>query len=257
MLEINQISLSYRHKENLQYIIKNFSLSVEEGEVLVILGPSGCGKSTLLKTLSGNHGLDSGKIFFDAKNKKERNLLSPNVHKIGFIPQNCGLLPWKNVEKNCLLPLQIRKETITDQRLEQIQDIYRKLNIKDILFKYPGKLSGGQVQRAAIARAFIYQPDILLMDEPFSSLDAITREEAEGLFLKIWKENPIITLLVTHNIEEALYLGQRILVMGNRDGEIRYEFRNPYFGEMFPKENDYQIQRELLRKMLRNRTDRS
>ena len=248
MLLLKNVSINYKRKKEIINVINNFSLQIEQGESVVILGASGCGKSTLVNTLAGTITSDSGEIVYVKEQKGQA--LNPKIHKIGIIPQNCGLLPWKTVKENCLLPLKIRKEQVNEARKEEITNIYKSLDIDRLLHKYPMELSGGQAQRAAIARAFILRPDLLLMDEPFSALDEITREEARELYLKIWKLHKPTTVLVTHSIEEALYLGNRIIVMGADKGNIKYQMDNPYFGESSPQSLEYLATRQLLRKQL-------
>lgn len=176
--------------------------------------------------------------------------LDPAKHKIGIIPQDLGLLPWKTVEANCLLPLTIRREKIIEDRRAKIDEIYSALGISALLKRYPGELSGGQAQRAAIARAFIMEPDILLMDEPFNALDEITGDEARELYLSIWKKKKPLTVIVTHSIEEALYLGDTILVMGHVMGDIRHTMENRFFGQKYPGSMDYIETAKLLRNKL-------
>ncbi len=248
MLEINHISIEYKTKQEVVSVIKDLSLTIKEGEAVAILGPSGCGKSTLINALAGNVHIHMGTIEYEKEGKKQ--LLNSKIHKIGLIPQNCGLLPWKTIEKNCLLPLKIRGERLDDNIRQEINKIYKALGIINLLKKYPSHISGGQLQRAAVARAFILQPDVLLMDEPFSALDEINREEAIELFLEVWKQNKPTTILVTHSISEALYLGNRIIVMNSEKGNIVYERDNPYFGKQNPSSVEYLNMKELLRKKL-------
>ena len=248
MLLLKNVSINYKRKKETINVINNFSLQIEQGESVVILGASGCGKSTLVNTLAGTITFASGDIVY-VKEQKSRSL-NPKIHKIGIIPQNCGLLPWKTVKENCLLPLRIRKEQVNESRIKEITNIYKSLDIEALLHKYPNELSGGQTQRAAIARAFIMRPDLLLMDEPFSALDEITREEARELFLKIWNQHKPTTVLVTHSIEEALYLGNRIIVMGTDRGNIKHQMDNPYFGQLSPQSLEYLAAKQLLRKQL-------
>lgn len=249
MLLMKNVSIIYKTKKEIYPVIKNLTLEIAQGEALVIIGPSGCGKSTLVNALAGSISTLSGNIEYIKDNN--RQALNPKTHKIGMIPQNCGLLPWKTVRENCLLPLKIRKEHINQERKQEIIKIYEALDITKLLERYPKELSGGQVQRVSIARAFILQPDLLLMDEPFSSLDAITREEARELFLKIWEQNRPTTILVTHSIEEALYLGNRIIVMGVHRGEIIYQMQNSYFGKSYPDSVEYLVTKRLLREKLK------
>ena len=248
MLIIKNVSISYKTKKRLIPVIHNLSLQIPTGEIVVILGSSGCGKSTLLNALAGTILPESGSIEYKKNNVKQT--LNAKIHKMGIIPQNCGLLPWKTVGENCLLLLKIRKEEITEEVKKAIKKIYEALDISELLDKYPKQLSGGQVQRAALARAFILKPDLLLMDEPFSALDEITRDEARELFLKIWKQNKPTTILVTHSIQEALYLGNTILVMGTHLGDIKYEMINPYFGKLYPDSLEYLATKQMLRDQL-------
>jgi len=249
MLSIKDVSINYKTKYETIQVINNLSLAIEKGEALVILGPSGCGKSTLINALAKTISIESGNINYIQNNDEKE--LNTKIHKIGIIPQNCGLLPWKTVEENCLLPLKIRHEEINDESKNSIHKIFESLNISSILHRYPRELSGGQIQRAAIARAFILKPDLLLMDEPFSALDEITREDARTLFLKIWKLYMPTTVLVTHSIDEALYLGNRIMVMENDMGNIKYEIHNPYFGQIYPEKLEYLSIKRILREKLK------
>jgi NitT/TauT family transport system ATP-binding protein len=247
---LNNLYVEYKTKKNSFPVICNLSLQIFKGETLAILGPSGCGKSTLINTLSGVIDSHSGNISF-SKDKIESKL-DCKKHRIGIIPQKSALLPWKTIEANSILPLNIRKEKISSDKKIAINGIYEALGIKDILKKYPTQISGGQAKRASIAQAFIQNPDLLLMDEPFSSLDAINREEAWELFLKIWKKSKPITILVTHSIEEALYLGTRIIVMGVHMGEVKYESDNPFFAKLNPEDISYLNLKKQLHSQLRN-----
>lgn len=254
MIQIENVSISYKTKKENYLVIDDLSLRIKKGEALIILGPSGCGKSTLINALAGTINVDRGIINFISEYKKEP--LNPRKHKIGIIPQNFGLLPWKTVRENCMLPIKIRQKnnTYIDSTVNSINimdKIYDSLGILNLLDRFPKELSGGQAQRVAIARAFIQKPDLLLMDEPFSALDEITREEARELFLKIWKLNQTSTIFVTHSIEEALYLGNRIIVMGKHMGEFKYEMENPYFGKVHPTDADYYNIKKILREMLK------
>ena len=244
MLKIDDISVSYRIKGKKVPVLQNFSLQLKQGEVLAALGPSGCGKSTLIQVLAGMLPTDSGTVtvatdIVDAP-------LNPKTHKIAVIPQNCGLLPWKTVRQNCLLPLKLHNLRIDDKKLAELEETCRSLNVDSLLERYPRELSGGQVQRAALARAFLQKPDLLLMDEPFSSLDAITRSDAWELFLKIWRQRRPTTILVTHSMEEALYLGKKIAVLDKEKGRLLEQMDNPYFGQPDTVREDFlQMKRRL------------
>ena len=234
MLQINNLSVFYKSKKEKIKALGPISFDVENDVICAIIGPSGCGKSTLLNVLAGIIKAYEGKVLL---NKEE---LSPHIHKIGFIPQNFGLLPWKTVEENCLLPFKIRKVKVDKEILNNMNSIMKRLNIDELRNRYPNELSGGQRQRVSIVRSFLTQPDLLLMDEAFSALDAIIREEAQELFLDVWNENKRNTFFVTHSIDEALYMGKKIIVMANNPGEIIEIIDNPLFNNKDYKEhNDY------------------
>lgn len=249
MLVLDRLSAGYKTKKKTFPVIEDLSLRVEQGEVLALLGPSGCGKSTLIHVLAGTLAPTGGTVEF--QRNEQRLPLHPKTHKIAMIPQNCGLLPWKPVRANCLLPLQLRHEAITTDREQDIRRTMADLGIDGLQQRYPKELSGGQVQRVAIARAFIQRPDLLLMDEPFSSLDAILREEAGKLFLRVWQQARPTTVLVTHSLEEALYLGHTVMVMAAPRGQIKFQLRNPFFAQSHPQSAEYLALAQQLREQLR------
>lgn len=223
MLKIDEVSFSYWSGPRTVEALGPISMQVQGGEICALIGPSGCGKSTLLHVLSG--------VLMGYQGQVELNgtTLDPKRHDIGFIPQNFGLLPWKNVEKNCLLSLTIkdrRMDAATRERVDQVMD---RLDISHLRGRWPGELSGGERQRVAIARAFIMSPELLLMDEPFSALDALTREDAQDLFIDIWNQYKTTTVFVTHSIEEAVYMGSKIVIMSHGPGTIVETIDNPLF----------------------------
>ncbi|MGN8836259.1 ABC transporter ATP-binding protein [Mitsuokella jalaludinii] len=206
--------------------VADISLTVPQGTVCALIGPSGCGKSTLLRAVAGLVKPESGCVTI-AGGKAD-----PKKYCIGFMPQNYGLLPWQTVRENIVLGCRIRHEW-HDGRAEdeaRLAKLMTALHIEELASRYPHELSGGQQQRVSLARAFLLRPDILLMDEPFSALDAITREEMQDVFLALWQEQHVTTLLVTHYVEEALYLGQEIALMAADPGRIARVFANPLGG---------------------------
>jgi NitT/TauT family transport system ATP-binding protein len=234
MLEIDALSVSYRTGKKWIPALGPLTIKVASGDIYALLGPSGCGKSTLLHVLCGIIKDCSGQVTLKG------DALNPQNHDIGFIPQNFGLLPWKNVHQNCLFSLKIKEQKIDPSVTERINYIMNKLNIHSLKDRYPRELSGGQKQRVAIARAFIMNPDLLLMDEPFSSLDALTREEAQELFIELWNQYKPTTIFVTHSIEEAIYMGKKIAVMSHCPGSIVEVIDNPLFNTENLRENkDY------------------
>ena len=199
MIQIKNLSVFYRSKRENIKALNKINLNVHNSDICAIIGPSGCGKSTLLNVLSGIITEYEGEVLLDSKG------LSPHIHKIGLIPQNFGLLPWKTVEENCLLSFKIKKEKINSDILRKMDILMEKLNIYHLKKRYPSELSGGQKQRVAIVRSFLMKPDILLLDEAFSALDAIIKEEAQELFLNIWNQNKINTFYLFFNSKDIFY----------------------------------------------------
>ena len=249
MLTIDKICVSYKRKGKQVPVLQDFSLRLKQGEVLAVLGASGCGKSTLIQVLAGMHPMDSGTVTADVRG--EMLSLNPKTHKIAVIPQNLGLLPWKTIRQNCLLPLQLHKLPIDAKKLEELEDTCRSLKVDSFLESYPRELSGGQQQRVALARAFLQEPDLLLMDEPFSSLDMITRSEAWELFLNIWRRKQPTTILVTHSMEEALYLGKEIAVLDKEKGSLLEQEDNPYFGLQEAESGELMHKKRELKELLK------
>lgn len=223
MIEVNNLSVGYKTKHDEFPALSNLNFKLDKGQICAVIGPSGCGKSTLLHVLSGIIPHYKGDVLFDG------SPINPRRHRIGFIPQNYGLLEWASVYENVLLGLKI-KHSAPENEKSNIDYILEQLGLQELRFKYPGQLSGGQRQRVSIARSFVLKPDILLMDEPFSALDAITREETQELFFKVWKANTVTTVFVTHSIEEAVFIGKVIAVMSRSPGRITTILENPLSG---------------------------
>ena len=199
-------------------IFENFSWEVKRGELWAVIGPSGCGKSTLLYLIAGLRQPTNGQLLVN-----NRPIIRPRP-KTGLILQDYGLLPWATVWDNAALGLDIRRfygpdgkhvpkdELFTDKE-QRVNYWLERLGIDHIAQQYPNQISGGQRQRTAIARTLALNPDLLLMDEPFGALDALTRENLQGLTLELRAERNLTTLIVTHNIDEAVFMGQKILVL--------------------------------------------
>ena len=202
-------------------VLHNISFSLEKGKTLTVVGPSGCGKSTLLNVLSGIIKNYKGEIRMNSTLLKEAGLT------YGYVPQNLGLLPWKKVRENILLPEKINKSNKIDTN--EVEDVLTKLELSDLLNRYPSQLSGGQRQRVALARVFISQPDILLMDEPFSALDTLTADSSRELFLDLWRKYRPTTIFTTHNLSEAVKLGEHILLLSKQPATVLRFVKNPLF----------------------------
>ena len=201
--------------------LSGLSLSVEKGRTCAVIGPSGCGKTTLLYTLAGIMKPSSGTVKIGGKP------LTGVRRETSLILQDFGLLPWKSVYENIAFPLRCRGDgrCAADEKVSRLMT---SMGLTGQAGKFPGQLSGGQKQRVAIARSLALEPDLLLLDEPSSALDAITREHIQNLVLDIYRERLLTMIIVTHNIEEAVFLGQRIAIMGK--GIIRDMVDNPCFG---------------------------
>lgn len=222
-LSLQQLSLSYTHGRQENSVFRNLSLEVTDGELCVLMGPSGCGKSSLLQLLAGVRKPGSGSVLIDGTSP------DPRKHSIGYVPQHYGLLPWKSVKDNLFLPLRFHR---TRMREVNEQEILDTLELNDLLHRYPHQLSGGQQQRVALARSFIQQPELLLLDEPFAALDALTAERSRALFRRIWEQHRVTTLLVTHSVEEAAALGQRVCLFGFHPGDSLISLSQPTVNEL-------------------------
>jgi len=195
-----------------------FDFDVLPGEFICILGESGCGKSTLWRILAGLEFPTEGEVSID-----DEVIIGPS-HTRGVIFQNHGLLPWLTLKENIALGFKIRGEKIPEQA---IQDIIELMGIKGFENTKPHALSGGMAQRVAIARALVSKPDILLMDEPFGALDALTRLRLQNELISIWEKSGVTAIFITHDIDEALALATRIVVMTSRPGKIGRIFQVP------------------------------
>jgi NitT/TauT family transport system ATP-binding protein len=207
--------------------IDRCSLDVEAGEIVAIVGPSGCGKTTLLWSMSGLHPLSAGAVLLDGKPVK-----GPNP-EIGMVFQEATLLPWRNLDKNIRFPFEI-----TGSRPDEawIEELLHKVGLEGFGSRFPRELSGGMQQRAALVRALSFKPSVLLMDEPFGALDSFTREEMNRLVEQIWLDTRTTIVLITHSIEEAIFLSDRVIVMSARPGRIAREYKVP-----FPRPRSFEI----------------
>ncbi len=199
----------------------NFTLSMSDS--LAVVGPSGCGKTTLLLMIAGLLPATRGAILFGCEVVE-----GPN-RKIALVLQHYGLFPWKTVAANIMLGAKLQKIRVSDAEL---MDVKKALNIEDIDHLYPDQLSGGQRQRVALARAILLRPSLLLLDEPFAAIDTITRERLQNGLVTVFNERRFSFIIVTHNIEEAVFLGRRIIVLENGAEGIRTVLNNPGAGDL-------------------------
>jgi NitT/TauT family transport system ATP-binding protein len=221
ILEIRNVSKEYidiHGKKNL--VLKNVNLSINKNEFISIVGPSGCGKSTLLRIMMGLDSYTSGEVLFKGEDAKGH--VNPYM---AMVFQSFGLFPWLTVLENVefgLESLHISKE----QRRQKSLQIIQEVGLDGFEDAYPRELSGGMKQRVGIARALATDPEILLMDEPFSALDPLTAEALREEVLKVWSNKfttPEVVVMVTHNIEEAVYLSDRVIIMSHRPGTTTHE----------------------------------
>ena len=219
MIQIENVSKIYRTQEN-EFVpaVAEVSLEVKEKEFVTLVGPSGCGKSTILKLVSGLIPVTGGTI------RVREQLVQEPFPDVGFVFQQPVLLPWRTVLGNILFSIEMlgKKEKEFGNRAG---DLIKLAGLEGFENKYPRELSGGMQQRVAICRALIHDPSLLLMDEPFGALDAMTREEMSFELLRIWEERRKTILFVTHSIPEAILLADRVVVMTPRPGKIERIFQ--------------------------------
>jgi NitT/TauT family transport system ATP-binding protein len=214
LLEINGLTRSYGEHQ----AIRDVSLTVADGELVTIVGPSGCGKSTLMRCVAGLLTPTSGQVVLNGA------LVTKVPDRLGVVFQDYSrsLYPWMSVADNVALPL-LRRERRRAARRQAAHDALESVGLAGFASRYPWQLSGGMQQRVAIARALAYDPVLMLMDEPFGSVDAQTREDLEDLLLRVRAERNITILLVTHDIDESVYTGDRVIVLTKGPGSVRAE----------------------------------
>lgn len=198
-------------EKNYKEVLKNLSMEIPEDEITVIVGKSGCGKTTFLRILAGLENITEGKIKYLDRNGSEKKV------KIGMVFQEPRLMPWLTVEKNIKIHEKKNEEKIN------VEKILSLVSLKGTENLYPHELSGGMASRVAIARAIAYNPDVLLMDEPFAALDYFTRGQLQKEIIKIHEETKTGIIFVTHNIDEAVLIGERIIVFSGENEDKKYE----------------------------------
>jgi len=221
-ISIRNLSKTYAGRRSSTEALRNISVDIAPGEFLVLLGRSGCGKSTLLRTIGGllpptAGSIEiSGRALYDQRGRANDSVLG----SLGFVFQDANLLPWRSVWRNIALPLEVLGVS-KDERRARASSLAEAVGLKDFLDHLPRALSGGMRQRAAIMRALAANPDILLMDEPFGALDAMTRDDMNLMLQEIWMREKKSVVLVTHSITEAAFLADRIVVLSPHPGRIQ------------------------------------
>lgn len=221
-LEIDDISMRFELPDGgAVQALQNVTLNLKEGELMSVLGPSGCGKTTLLNILAGFLAPTEGVVRLNG-----HNVVGPDPER-GMVFQKGALFEWMNVRSNVAFGPAMKK--MPQKQIDEIVDhLLDTVGLGDFKEKAVYELSGGMQQRVALARCLANEPDVILMDEPLGALDALTREKMQGLVLKLWKETGKTIILITHSVEEALLLGERLVVMAPRPGRIHKEYRLPF-----------------------------
>jgi len=221
MISVRNVFVEYGRGVNTVRAVEDLSLDVERGESLALIGPSGCGKTSLLFAMAGLYQATAGTIKIgDVPVNGPRK-------EIALILQNAGLLPWKTVSQNANLSLLLNKEY--PQKTADV--VLEDLGLGEVKSRFPAELSEGMKRRVGVARALSTSPAVMLMDEPLASLDTLTKERIQDLFLELWKQHQFALVLVTHDIEEAAFLGQRIVVLTDQPAKTKRIVMNPEMGE--------------------------
>jgi NitT/TauT family transport system ATP-binding protein len=222
LLEFDRVGLEYPFEGTMRRIIQEVSLTVQPGEFVSFVGPSGCGKTSILRMVSGLNPAAIGEIRYQG------DAITQPLKNVGIAFQNPVLLPWRNTLDNVMLPLEIAqpyKREFAQKRSEYIsmaQDLLTTVRLKDFQKQFPWQLSGGMRQRASLCRALIHQPEILLLDEPFGALDAFTREEMWVMLQELWMRVKCVSILITHDLREAVFLSDKVYVMSPHPSSIVY-----------------------------------
>ena len=226
-IALQNIALTYQAKEGEVEALRDVTVSVEQGEFVALVGPSGCGKSTLLGVIAGLEHPDSGTVTVCGE------VVQEPTRRVGFMPQRDQLFPWRTIRDNVLLGLQIRHETDEDH-LRHVDVLLRRYGLADFAHLYPGQLSGGMRQRCALIRTLATNPDLLLLDEPFSALDYQTRLTVSGDIWRIIRSEDKTALLVTHDIAEAVSMADRVVVLSQRPATVKGIFDMESLRQMTP-----------------------
>ena len=218
-LVVDHVSKSFRQKRQTVQALDDISLEVAEGEFIVIVGPSGCGKTTLLRIVAGLLDPDGGELSVFGSSVAR----AVEAKGIGFVPQSPALLPWRTVLDNVRLPLQVNEKAhLADGRVWRAPvEVLESFGLGNVLERRPAELSGGMQQRVAIARAFVFDPPVLLMDEPFAAVDELTREVLRHELLSVWQGSRKTVLFVTHSIAEAIALSDVVTIMSPHPGRVQ------------------------------------
>jgi NitT/TauT family transport system ATP-binding protein len=245
LVSVDRVSLEYRTAQRIVRATHDVSFDVYGGDRFVLLGPSGCGKSTLLKAIAGFIEPVSGEITLDGG-----RIRGPGADRIVVFQEFDQLPPWKTVLQNVAFPLRVAKKLSRAEAKEQALHYLDKVGLASFANAYPHTLSGGMKQRVAIARALAMQPRVLLMDEPFAALDALTRRRMQEELLRLWDDVRFTLLFVTHSIEEALLVGNRVLLLSPHPGRVRAELNSHQYTQDSASRADFQRSVERIHHLL-------
>ena len=215
-VEVNHLTKSFGKLR----VLDDISFQVNDGDFLCIVGPTGCGKTTVLNSLGRLYDVDSGEILINGEAVDLRK------HSIAYIMQEYSTMSWLSVRENIQLGMKIRHFP-KDKIIKKTQDVLKMVGLEAFADYYPDQLSASMLQRVSIARAFAVEPDLLLMDEPYGQLDVELRFKLEDELLRIWQETKTTIIFITHNIEEAVYMSKRIMVLTNKPTKVKEDFENP------------------------------
>jgi len=219
-IEVTAVSKQYRQRGQVTEALHDVSLAIDKGKFISLIGPSGCGKSSLLRIIGGLVKQECGEVRIGGDTPKE----AQKKKQFSFVPQSPALFPWRTVLQNMQLPFEVNRKADAEtakQHEHELTELLQSVGLGDFVHAYPKALSGGMQQRVGIARAFGSGAPILLMDEPFSALDELTREKISYQLLNIWQEHQKTVVFVTHNIREAVLLSDEVIIMSPRPGRIK------------------------------------
>ncbi|MFG6115390.1 ABC transporter ATP-binding protein [Halobacillus sp. MO56] len=238
-IQIRGLTKNFVNKGRTEEVLKDINVDITRGETIAIIGQSGCGKSTLLNVIGGFEPPDEGSVLFEGE-----EVTSPSRRSV-MLFQNYGLLPWRSVQKNVELGLEDTSLS-SAERKDRALHYLRMVGLEDKWDRFPHQLSGGMQQRVAIARALAIEPELLLMDEPFGALDTFNRYYLQDELLKIQRESKTTILLVTHDIDEAIYLADRVFIMSTESGNIQREVTINAYKPRDRSGRDFQYFRKLI-----------
>ncbi|KIL51822.1 ABC transporter ATP-binding protein [Jeotgalibacillus soli] len=239
MIEVTDVNKSFGNGAKPVHVLDNVSFRVKKGEIVTLFGKSGCGKSTMLNIVGGFERADNGDVMHDG------HPVERPTKRCVMLFQQINLLPWRSVIKNVELGLEEEKIS-AEEKKERVMDALKLVGLEEHLNKFPHELSGGMQQRVAIARALAIQPDVILMDEPFAALDSFNRYNLQNELLRIQEKKKTTIVLVTHDIDEAVYLSDRVMIMSSHPGRI---FKEISINQMKPRDRthgDFQYYRKKI-----------